>query len=73
MLRHWDECPSQARKVMVEGDKSGDLSYFQIVADITQVDEPSSIMHLEMMALRTVIGIWKETDEGNGGCSDVST
>ena len=58
---------------MVDGDNSGDLSCFQMVADTTQVDAPSSIMHREMMALRTQIGIWKETDEGNGGCSNVST
>ena len=43
-----------------------------MVADITQVDEPSSIIHQEMMALWTWAGIWKATDEGNGGCFDVS-
>lgn len=30
-------------------------------------------MHQEMMALWTLIGIWKATDEGNGGCSNAST
>jgi len=54
------------------GENSGDLICFQKIADITQVDVPSSIMHLEMMALWTLIGIWKATDERNGGCSGVS-
>ena len=71
MPRGYEKCPSQARKVMVEGENSGDLSCFQIVVDITQVDEPLSIMHQEMIELWTWTGIWKETDEGNGGCSDV--
>lgn len=58
---------------MVEGDNSSDLICFQIVANITQVDMPSSIMHREMMALQTLTGILEATDEGNGGCFDVST
>jgi len=73
MPRGWEECLSQARKVMVDGEKSGGLSYFQIAVDITQVDTPLSLMHQDMMALQTLTGIWKATDEGNGGCSDVST
>ena len=64
---------SQAHKVMVDGDNLSDLSFFQTTVDITQVDVPSSIMHQEMMALQTLTGIWKATDEGNGGCSYVST
>ena len=36
------------------------------------MDGPSSIMHREMMALRTQTSIWKEIDEGNRGCSNVS-
>jgi len=59
--------------MMVDGESSGDLSCFQTEADITQVNAPSSIMHQKMMALRTQTGIWKATDEGNGGCLDVST
>lgn len=58
---------------MVEGDNSGDLICFQTEVNITQVDAPSSIMRWEMMALSTLTGNWKATDEGNGGCSDVST
>ena len=58
---------------MVDGDKSRDLSCSQTKIDITQVDAPSSIMHREIMALQTQTGIWKAIDEGNGGCSDVST
>ena len=57
----------------MDGDISGDLSCFQMAADITQVDAPSSIMHREMMALQTQNGIRKETNEGNGGCFGVST
>lgn len=30
-------------------------------------------MHQKMMELQTHTGIWKEMDEGSGGCSDVST
>jgi len=72
MPRGWEECLSQARKVMVEGDNSCELSCFQTAVGITQVDAPSSIMHQEMMALWTRTRIWKEIDEGNGGCFDVS-
>lgn len=58
---------------MVDGDISGDLICFQIVVDITHLDAPSSIMHRDMMALQTRTSIWKETDEGNGGFSNVPT
>jgi len=57
MPRGWEECLSQAHKVMVEGDNSGDLSCFQTTMEITHVDSPSSIMHQEMMALWTQTGI----------------
>ena len=73
MPRGWEEFLSQAPKVIVEGENLGDLSYFEIFVGITQVDAPLSIMHWEMMALWTRTGIWKAMDEGNGGCSDVST
>lgn len=73
MPRGWEACPSQACKVMVEGDNLGDFSFFQTKADIKQVDAPSLIMHREMMELQTWTSIWKETDEGNGGRCNVST
>ena len=53
-------------QVMVYGDNLGDLSFFQMETDITQVDAPSSTIHWEMMALWTWTGIWKEMDGGNG-------
>lgn len=58
---------------MVEGDNLGDLICFHVEVDIRHVDAPSSIMHQEMMALRTLTGIWKEIYEGNGGGSNVSS
>ena len=58
---------------MVDGDSLGDLSCLQMVMDITQMNAPSSKIHWEMMELRAQTGIWKETDGGNGECSEIST
>ena len=70
MPRGWEERPSHAQRVIVEGDNSGDLNYFQTEEDITQVDAPSSMMHREMLAFWILIGIWKAMEAGRGGDSD---
>ena len=57
----------------MDGDSSGEPNHFQTLVAITQVEAYFSMIHYWVVVFLIETGIQTATDEGRGGCYDLST